>query len=159
MTQMKKRILVVEDEPSVLKMVQARFDREGFDVLISVDGEDALRQVSSDPSIQLVLLDLDLPKRSGYEVCRTLKQQPATAHIPVILYTGVLAEVAKIASESAKVGAYDWIEKPFTTKELLSKNGADTDLIAVQQRESELLRRCWESPEHAEAVRSFLRKG
>ena len=69
------RVLLVEDDPSVLKMTQLRLEHEGFDV--------------TELPIHLVLLDVKLPKLNGYEVCRTLKHQPQTSHIPMELMSKI----------------------------------------------------------------------
>ena len=117
----KKRILIVEDDPSVLKMTSIRLRHEGYDVLTAADGELALSAIDQDPQIHLILLDVRLPKIDGYEVCRTVKRQPATTHIPVIIFSASESQLGRLADRCIEAGAVDCIRKPFQTRELLGK--------------------------------------
>ena len=117
----KKRILIVEDDPSVLKVTKIRLEHEGYEVVTAVDGEQALHEAARQLPIHLILLDIMLPKRNGYEVCRTLKQRPATAAIPVIVFSASLAQLEQLADRCVEMGATDWIKKPFQSAELLAK--------------------------------------
>jgi len=117
----KKRILIVEDEPSVLKVTKARLEHQGYEVLVAMDGKAALQKAAEELPIHVVLLDIMLPKLNGYEVCRALKRQPATSHIPVIVFTGSESQMEQLGDRCIEVGATDWIKKPFESKELLAK--------------------------------------
>ena len=117
----KKRILLVDDEPSVLKVTKARLEHEGYEVLVAVDGKAALQRAAEELPIHVVLLDIMLPKLNGYEVCRALKRQPATSHIPVIVFTGSESQIQQLGDRCIEVGATDWIKKPFTSAELMAK--------------------------------------
>ena len=117
----KKRILIVEDDPSVLKMTSIRLRHEGYDVLTATDGESALSTIDQDPQIHLILLDVRLPKIDGYEVCRTVKRQPATMHIPVIIFSASESQLGRLADRCIEAGAVDCIRKPFQTRDLLGK--------------------------------------
>ena len=117
----KKRILIVDDEPSVLKVTKARLEHQGYEVLVAMDGKAALQKAAEELPIHVVLLDIMLPKLNGYEVCRALKRQPATAHIPVIVFTGSESHIEQLGDRCIEVGATDWIKKPFESKELLAK--------------------------------------
>lgn len=117
----KKRILLVEDDPSVLKMTKYRLEHEGYEVVSACDGEEAIRQAESALPIHLALLDVKLPKRSGYEVCQALKQCPKTSVIPIIVFTGSITELGTVSGRIQEVGASDWIRKPFQSKELMAK--------------------------------------
>ena len=117
----KKRILIVEDEMGVLKVTKLRLEHEGYDVITATDGQEALQRVVSEFPIHLVLLDIMLPRLNGYDVCRTLKCQPSTADIPVIVFTATEAQQQRLADRCIEVGVADWIKKPFDTKELLMK--------------------------------------
>lgn len=117
----KKRILLVEDDPSVMFVTKTRLEHEGYEVVPATNGEVALQQAVDKLPIHVVLLDIMLPKVNGYEVCRRLKQQPATADIPVIIFTASEAQLRNLADRCTEVGASDWIKKPFLTKELLQK--------------------------------------
>ena len=117
----KKRVLLVDDEPSVLKVTKARLEHEGYEVLVAVDGKAALQRAAEELPIHVVLLDIMLPKLNGYEVCRALKRQPATSHIPVIVFTGSESQIQQLGDRCIEVGATDWIKKPFTSAELMAK--------------------------------------
>ena len=117
----KRRVLVVEDEANVLKATKARLEHEGYDVVAAVDGEGALQHVAAGLPIHLVLLDIKLPGLNGYEVCRRLKIQPVTSHIPILLFTASEAHAAYLTDRCIEAGANDWIKKPFRTTELMGK--------------------------------------
>lgn len=117
----KPRILVGEDDPVILKMTTYRLQHEGFTVLSAADGEETLRQAESSLPIHVILLDINMPRRNGYEVCQELKKRPATARIPVIIFTGSERRMTQLADRCIEAGAADWIKKPFHTKELLEK--------------------------------------
>ena len=113
-------VLVGEDDESVLKVTKARLEHEGYAVIEAVDG-DAVLQRAADEPVQVILLDVWLPKRNGYEVCRVLKRQASTRHIPVIIFTASESEMQKLADRCIEAGALDWIKKPFRTTDLLQK--------------------------------------
>ena len=85
--QSKRRVLVVEDEPKIRATMLEHLRLAGFEVTAAVDGDEALSAVRTQP-FDLVILDLSLPKRSGLEVCQSLRKQPQSARVPIILYTG-----------------------------------------------------------------------
>ena len=117
----RKCILLADDEPSVVKLTKFRLEHEGYDVVVATDGEETLRQAESAGRIDLVLLDVWMPKLNGYDVCRALKRHAATAHIPVIVFTASEAELQYLGDQCIEAGASDWIKKPFQAKELLQK--------------------------------------
>ena len=82
-----KRILLVDDEPNIIKMVGKRLQVEGYHLVVAMDGEEALVKVKAERP-DLIILDLMLPKKSGLDVCVLLKQDEAMRRIPVIAYTG-----------------------------------------------------------------------
>jgi DNA-binding response OmpR family regulator len=112
-----KRILVVDDEPHILKLVAFSLKSGGYEVLEATDGLSAISVVQAEQP-DLVLMDVMMPTLDGYEACRRLKADPATADIPVIMLT------AKTQSTEHKtgydVGAADYINKPFTPKDLVA---------------------------------------
>ena len=121
---MGKRILIGEDDVSILKMTKARLEHEGFEVLTAEDGECVLQQVGAHvPAcpIHLILLDVKMPKMNGYTVCQQLKGQAETAGIPVIIFSASETHVQRLADRCIEIGATDWIKKPFRTTELMSK--------------------------------------
>ena len=116
-----KCILIGEDDESILKMTKYRLEHEGFDVLEAVDGEAVLQQAGVVGSIDLILLDVRMPRLDGYEVCRQLKTKPAAAQIPIIVFSASESQIARLADRCIEVGATDWIKKPFRTKDLMEK--------------------------------------
>ncbi|MCX5777484.1 MAG: response regulator [Candidatus Firestonebacteria bacterium] len=113
-----KKILIMDDEPDVRKMVTGRLKKAGFDVIEAANGERGLEMLLSEKP-DMVLLDLAMPGLDGAAVCRRIKADNATKNIPVMLFT---ASIIKPISESAKeMGADDYIAKPFDSKELLEK--------------------------------------
>ncbi|MBK5241953.1 response regulator transcription factor [Clostridium sp.] len=111
----KIRILVVDDEQKVLNVIEAYLLKEGFDVLTSLDGEEALKLFENE-QIHLIILDLMLPKISGEKVCNKIR---ATSSVPIIMLTAKIEEDNKI--EGLAIGADDYITKPFSNRELVSR--------------------------------------
>lgn len=110
-----KRILIVDDTKDVLQVVCRRLKSWGFEPLMAESGEEAL-QLLEGQHVDLVLLDIMMPKMKGREVCARLKANPKTAHIPVIFLTALgLADHVKGGME---LGADDYIVKPFEPAEL-----------------------------------------
>lgn len=112
------RILVAEDERDVAELIRYTLAREGFEVVVATNGADALRQ-ARDSRPDLVLLDLMLPQVNGWELCRRLKQDPATRGLPVIMVTARAEEGDKVLG--FEVGADDYVTKPFSTRELVAR--------------------------------------
>lgn len=116
----RKRILIAEDDPSVLKTTRLRLEHEGYMVVSATDGEEALQRATLVP-VHLILLDIKLPKMNGYDVCRTLKRLPGLADVPVIIFTASESQIQYLANRCIEVGATDWIKKPFRTLDLMAK--------------------------------------
>lgn len=114
----KSRILVVDDEPDVIKIISVRLKAAGYDVITAEDGQEGLLKARTEKP-DLVLLDLMLPKVDGFQVCRMLKYDENFKSIPIILLTARTQEADKQAGKD--VGADAYIEKPFDYKELLTK--------------------------------------
>ena len=114
----KTRILLVDDEPSIVKMVGKRLEIEGFDVLIAMDGQDGLTKARAERP-DLIVLDLMLPKLNGYEVCTMLKQDGRYRHIPIVLFSAKAQE--KDEKLGMECGANAYVRKPFRAQELLEK--------------------------------------
>ncbi len=115
------RILIGEDDPSVLKVTKFRLEYEGYDVVAATDGEAVLQQAEGRLPIHLILLDIKMPKLNGYKVCQRLKHQPSTSAIPIIVFSASESQLQHLANRCIEVGATDWIKKPFRTKDLLEK--------------------------------------
>jgi twitching motility two-component system response regulator PilG len=106
----KKTILIVEDEESLLKLESILLTSKGFDVKGAPNGQAALDAIAENPP-DLVLLDIMLPEIDGFEVCRRIKSNPATRHLPVIMLTAKKSREDMARGE--KVGADWYITKPF----------------------------------------------
>ena len=115
---MASRVLIVEDERDIRDLVLFHLEREGFQVSSASSGEEALRQVRH-ASPDIVLLDLMLPAMGGLEVCRKLRQDPATVALPIVMLTAKGDEVDRVLG--LELGADDYIVKPFSPKELLAR--------------------------------------
>ena len=114
----KGRILLVDDEPSVVKMVSKRLEVEGFEVLAALDGHEGLQKAKTEGP-DLVLLDLMLPKLNGYEVCAILKRDPLYQKIPIIILSARAQE--KDEKEALHCGADAFLCKPFQSQELMGQ--------------------------------------
>jgi DNA-binding response OmpR family regulator len=113
---MAKKILIVDDEPNIVISLEFLMQKEGFEVAVAVDGEEALAKVASfNPD--LLLLDVMMPKKSGFEVCETLRANPAYGGLLIVMLTakGRDTEVAK----GLAIGADAYVTKPFSTKDLV----------------------------------------
>ncbi len=117
----RRRVLIGEDDASILKMTKIRLEHEGFDVITAEDGQGVLEQAASHLPISLILLDIKMPKLNGYQVCRRLRQHTPTAGIPVIVFSASESHLSHLADRCVEVGADDWIKKPFRTKDLMVK--------------------------------------
>ncbi|MBP2299659.1 response regulator transcription factor [Azospirillum picis] len=114
---MKPTILVVDDEPSIVLSLQVLMQRAGFDVRIARDGEEALQSVTAFTP-DLILLDAMMPKRDGFDVCQTLRNDPAWRSLPIIMLTARSRDVER--QKGLALGATDYITKPFSTRDLLA---------------------------------------
>jgi two-component system phosphate regulon response regulator PhoB len=132
-----KMVLVAEDEEDVLLLVAQSLQQAGFAVLKAPDGLSALRQARQQAPA-LVVLDLMLPGMTGLEVCRELKQDPATRHIPIIMLTAKAEEVDRIVG--LELGADDYITKPFSPRELVLRTKSVIRRSAPQAEAEDILR-------------------
>ena len=113
-----KKILVVDDEVDLVETVRFSLELEGFDVLVSYNGEDALNQARKEKP-DLIILDLMLPKLDGYKVCRLLKFDERYKYIPILMLTAKTQEKDKILGK--ETGADEYITKPFEMDYLMEK--------------------------------------
>ena len=111
----RRRVLLVDDEPDVVKVVGKRLEAAGFHVDIAMDGQAALAKVRESPP-DLMILDLMLPKVDGYEVCTLVKQNAQTRHIPVIMFTAKREE--QDYWKGMACGADAYLTKPFQSEVL-----------------------------------------
>jgi DNA-binding response OmpR family regulator len=115
-TGVRSKILVVDDEPEAVELVEFNLRQAGYDVFTAADGAEALTK-SRAKTPNLIVLDLMLPEMSGLEVCKTLRRDPATAAIPIIMLTAKAAEIDRVLG--LELGADDYITKPFSPRELV----------------------------------------
>jgi twitching motility two-component system response regulator PilH len=112
-----EKILVVDDSPTDLKLTAGPLQRGGFDVITAIDGEEALNK-ATDERPQLIVLDVILPKKNGFQVCRQLKTAPDTKDIKILLLTSKCQDSDRFWG--IKQGADGYLTKPFNDDELLA---------------------------------------
>ncbi len=115
------KLLLVEDDPALSELLQYRFEKEGYQVRTTPDGDDAL-VLASEEVPDLVILDWMIEGTSGLEVCRRLRRGKATAHVPIIMLTAREEEDDRI--RGLEIGADDYLTKPFSPRELLARVAA-----------------------------------
>ncbi|MFA5859149.1 MAG: response regulator [Elusimicrobiota bacterium] len=113
------KILIIDDEPNILKVATIRLSKAGYEVITANDGVKGL-ELASTAHPNLILLDLNLPELSGAEVCRLLKNNNELKHIPVIVLS---ASAEDIKDKALNIGADDFVIKPYSPAELLTKIG------------------------------------
>jgi DNA-binding response OmpR family regulator len=115
---MSKKILIVDDEPNIVLSLEFLMKKAGFAVAVAKDGEEALAQVAAFAP-DLLLLDVMMPKKSGYEVCEALRADPARAATKIVMLSakGRDTDIAK----GLALGADAYVTKPFSTKDLVVK--------------------------------------
>lgn len=115
---MTKTVLVVEDEPNIILSLEFLIKEAGYNVRVALDGEEALKAVAEEVP-DLLLLDIMIPKRDGYDVCKTLRANPALKDLRIIMLAarGLKADKEK----GLAMGADEYITKPFSTRELTQK--------------------------------------
>ena len=111
-----KKVLVIEDELSILKLLTYNLEQEGYEVESSMDGEEGLQMALNNP-YHMILLDLMLPNKDGMEICREIRQ--AKSEIPIIMLTAKDSEIDKILG--LEIGADDYITKPFSPREVIAR--------------------------------------
>lgn len=114
----RSRILVIEDEKNIAKVVAYNLEREGYQAIAARDGEEGLAKARKELP-DLVILDLMLPRMDGLEVCRQLKADPKTARIPIIMLTAKTQEPDRVVG--LELGADDYVAKPFSVRELAAR--------------------------------------
>jgi two-component system, OmpR family, alkaline phosphatase synthesis response regulator PhoP len=112
------RILIADDEPNIVVSLEFLMRREGFDVQVAVDGEAALQAIAAQAP-DLILLDIMLPRKDGFEVCQQIRTNPRWQSIKVVMLTakGRDTEVSK----GLALGADAYMTKPFSTKDLVAQ--------------------------------------
>src|SRR3989338_9819931 len=132
----KEKILIVEDEKDIIKMLEYNLKKEGFRTISANDGEDAI-DLAMREHPDIVLLDLMLPGIDGLEVCKSLKAEKKTKDIPIIMLTAKSQESDKILG--LELGADDYVTKPFSPRELLARIKAVFRRIQEKPKEKVLV--------------------
>ncbi len=116
---MKKNIVIIEDDSDIAQSIRYNLEHDGgYQVTITSTGEAGLRTVLDHPP-NLILLDVNLPLMNGFEICRRLRREETTAHVPIIMLTARTDETDKI--HGLGLGADDYITKPFSIRELTAR--------------------------------------
>ena len=140
---MNNRILVVDDEPDALELIEFNLKGAGFEVVTALDGESALKKARQ-LLPALIILDVMLPELDGMEVCKALRREPGTAGIPVIMLTAKAAEIDRVLG--LELGADDYVTKPFSPRELVLR------VRGLLRRKSEVSEEAGERIEIGEVV-------
>jgi len=115
----RRQILIVEDDEDIANSIRYNLEREGaFEARTAGSGEDGLRLIRAEPP-SLLILDVNLPSMSGFELCRRLRSEEPTAHIPIIVLTARTEESERVLG--LQLGADDYIVKPFSMRELVAR--------------------------------------
>ena len=112
---MSAKVLVVDDEDSITLSLRHLMKREGYAVSVARDGEEALAAVAGDPP-DLILLDVMIPKRDGYDVCQTIRANPAWSAVKIIMVSAKGRDIE--VEKGLALGADAYVTKPFSTREL-----------------------------------------
>lgn len=115
---MAHKILVVDDEPNIVLSLEFLMKQAGFQVRIASDGEAALEALAADPP-DLMLLDVMMPRKNGYEVCQAVRANPDWKGVRIIMLTAKGREVER--EKGLALGADDYITKPFSTQEVVER--------------------------------------
>ncbi|MGE5807375.1 MAG: response regulator transcription factor [Ignavibacteria bacterium] len=114
---MKKKILLVDDEPDIIEFMQYNLIKEGFDVITAYDGYEALKKMPGEPD--LIILDILMPGMDGFETCRKIRSQKEFKNTPIIFLTAKSGEADEI--QGLELGASDYIQKPISPKKLIAR--------------------------------------
>ena len=132
--ELKRRVLLVDDEPDILTTIGRHLESEGFEVVRALDGDEALAKANDERlPVDVIILDLMLPKRSGLQICLALRQHQRSADVPIILYTGK--------------GQDDVVASLGTDQALLREWGADAYVSKLEGAQG-LIRRIREVERH-----------
>jgi len=113
---MKAKILVIDDEPDVVQLIEYNLKSAGYDVVSAADGREALEKART-LQPDLIILDLMLPEVEGLDVCKVLRRDPGTAGIPIVMLTAKASETDRVLG--FELGADDYVTKPFSPRELV----------------------------------------
>lgn len=132
----KEKILIVEDEKNIAKLIRYNLEKSDYDCTVARTGEDAL-SILEKQHFNLIILDIMLPEMDGFEVCRNIKQVPGIKNIPIIMLTAKSEEVDRIVG--LELGADDYITKPFSPRELILRIKAILKRGKAEDQKKEVL--------------------
>jgi DNA-binding response OmpR family regulator len=130
-----QRVLIVDDDPDIQRLVSFNLSRAGFEISAAASGRTALDSVQTQPP-DLIILDLMLPDIDGMEVCRTLRQRDGSRRIPIIMLTARGEEIDRVIG--FELGADDYVSKPFSPRELVLR--VKSIFRRVTEQRSDVLR-------------------
>ena len=133
---LQENILIVDDLPENVRLLSSLLKNQGYGINSATDGKAALSIIKTERP-DLILLDIMLPVMDGYQVCRILKSQPETRHIPIIFLSGLDSELDKV--EAFKVGGADYITKPFFVEEVIFRVKAQLNIVNQQHKFKQIL--------------------
>lgn len=113
----RRKVLIADDEPNIVTALEFLLERRGYDVRVATNGEEALALVASYVP-DVVLLDIMMPVKSGYEVCQRMRERPEWGHIKIVMLSAKGRDVE--VSKGISVGADLYVTKPFSTQELIA---------------------------------------
>jgi DNA-binding response OmpR family regulator len=117
---MAKKILVIEDDPATSRLVEYSLRHEGYEVITAFNGLEGIKK-TKDEAPDLIILDVMLPGLDGFEICHRLRAAPATAQLPILMFSAKAQEIDK--KTGLKVGADDYLPKPAAPAEIVSRVG------------------------------------
>ena len=115
---MPKKILVVDDKANIVLSLEFLMNKAGYDVRTASDGEEALAAIAADPP-DLILLDVNIPTKNGFEVCEAIRARNEWSHIRIIMLTAHGRDIER--EKGLALGADDYLTKPFAIQEVVSK--------------------------------------
>jgi DNA-binding response OmpR family regulator len=132
------QIMVVDDDPDTAAILARHLEREGFVPIEANSGADCLRLVR-EKNVDVILLDLMMPDMDGFQICKALKENPATAEIPVVLITA--RDDMEARAEGIRLGVDDFLAKPFSRRQLAACIRAQLEIVATERQTTEALSR------------------
>jgi DNA-binding response OmpR family regulator len=117
----KEKILIIEDDPDIVEMIQYNLKEEGYTTISALDGKEGVNLATRDHP-DLIILDIMLPTIDGFEVCRILKNEPVTTGIPIVILSAKSQDIDKVVG--LELGADDYMTKPFSPRELIARTKA-----------------------------------
>ncbi len=128
-----KKILLVDDEVDILEFLKYNLEQDNFEVLVSTNGKDALKQISQNPD--LIVLDIMMPEMDGFELYQQIKKNKVYQDIPIIFLTAKSGETDEI--KGLDLGASDYIQKPISPKKLIARIKSNLRKIAQTDKKTE----------------------